>query len=173
MTSKLLKIAFFITFLFSIAFILYVSPYIAINNLIKVAGDETKYGVVAHFMSKDEIKQNIINRYKLAFFAGLPTEDFIPEKRAEKEAIEESIEYAVDALIDEESISNLFFAIKNKGIKETNVKIETIYLYDGFSKFKVFFKFEGKTQEIVFSRYGLVFWHITDLVFPIDYNMFY
>ncbi len=167
-----IKIVFFIVFIFACSFVVYISPYVALSNLMKAAGDEKKEYVIAHFMDERQIKQNIIHRYNIELFGGLDTESIIPEKRAEKIAIEESIKYGVDAIIDPESISNLFFAIKNKNI-HSEQKIDVFYTYDGFNTFRIFVKFENKIQEIVLDRYNLIFWKITDIIFPIDYNLFY
>lgn len=171
MSSKILKLSLIVAFMFAVSLLLYASPYMALNQLFKAAGDDSKHGIIAHFTDKESIKQNILKRYNIALFFGLDTEAIAPEKRAEKVAIEESVKYAVNILVNEESISDLFVALKNKKLGDQ--AIDVIYTYDGFNEFKIFVKKDKVQQEIVFTRYNLMFWKITDIKFPINPNEFY
>lgn len=171
MGSKIFKLSLVVAFLFAVSLLLYVSPYMALNQLFKAAGDSSKHHIISHFTDKEAIKHNILKRYNITLFFGLDTEAIAPEKQAEKVAIEESIKYAVNLLITDENISELVLALKNK--KLDDMPIDVIYTYDGFNEFKIFVKKDKVEQEIIFTRYNLMFWKITDIKFPIDPQQFY
>lgn len=162
---KIRKISLLI-FGLAIFFWLYVSPYIALNNLF-MAMKEEKISMLNYFVEPVTVELNIYNRYKQNLFGNVDESTLDSSAIKSKRIMENSIKFGIDVIVEPENIAVLIESLR-KGKTPDDKPLKSSYDYEGFNRFVINFEVDGKKQQVVFSRRYLFTWVITDLVFPTE-----
>lgn len=167
-----MKKVFALLTLCSFFLVLFISPYMALSQIsdaIKTGNDNKFYS----FLDMPSIKSNVTDRVKRQVLEKNPTiaqgEGIV--NKAQRLILLNSINYSVDWLLTADNI-HLFFKQAQLNKKEETNDLKMTYSYIGFNRFSVNYQINGNDNHIVLERHNLIFWKISDIIFPIDPDIF-